>query len=338
MRRRIAWLITTGLVASALAVPGIAVAHTNEAIAETGGMELALLGAELTVDIGLDELGNITTIDVIDPSVGPEGEAIEVTDPHRMRFEIDEDGTRLAVMAKKHKLTSKVKAGTFDALLGQHDWSTELFTGTPVTVLFTVSGTPAAPLVTVDEIVGLPEDEYEISSGAEDDDGNTRVMITFTRDGYTKVLKIKVAVDDDDDEDGPSAVLKIELRAKDRQRLRGDLSEFTGDHLWTGRLCDNSTVTVSYSIADDGALTVGDVSGAEHTVKEQQRGFQVRFDGTKARLRVKFGQTDEGTWDLKVDAKTTEKCKHDDGERGKKNRSERAKNKDDGAGDEADGD
>lgn len=348
MRKRIAWLITTGLVASALAVPGIALAHTNEAIAETGGMELALLGAELTVDIGLDEFGNIVMIDVMDPAAPEtEGEeaadgAIEVTDPHRMRFELGDDGTRMAVMAKKHKLTSKVQAGSFDALLGQHEWSSELFPGSEVDVLFTVSGTADAPIVTVDGVVGLPPEATSDIGPGDGDDGEAIAVVTFSLDGYTKVLKIKVAVDDEDgdDEDGPSAVLKIELRAKDRQRLQGELAELAGPRTWTGRLCEGEVVAVDYVINPDGTLTEPTVTAPVdqlYTIKLQERGFQVRFDGTKARLQVKFGQTEEGVWDLKVDAKTTEKCKHDDGDRSKKDRPERAKEKGND-GDESAGD
>ena len=68
MRKRIAWLITTGLIAGSLAIPGMAFANTNEAIAETGGMELALLGSGFTVDVGLDDFGNIASVDVADPT------------------------------------------------------------------------------------------------------------------------------------------------------------------------------------------------------------------------------------------------------------------------------
>ena len=322
MRKRIAWLISCGLVAGLLATPGIASAHTNEAIAETGGFALTLPGVGLNVDVMLDDYGNIESVDVVDPgaeeATAEEGAPLEA---HKVRFEIDEDGTRLSVMAKKHKLTSKVQAGTLEALLGAHEWSAVLFedlSTDPTVVAFTVGvavdGTPA---LTGIGVTGLSSEAAYTVVADEDDDDDAVAVLTFTWDGFTKVLKIRVDVDDDDedddDEDGPSAVLKIELRAKDRQRLQGDLDTFVGPHSWDGLLCDGTPVTVAYTIEKDGSLTLGEVTPVDgFTVKEQESGFQVRFDGSKARLHVKFVETDDGSWDLKVDAKTTEKCKHDD--------------------------
>jgi len=339
VRKRFAWLITTGLVASSLAIPGIAAAHTNEAIAETGGMMLTLPGTGISIDVMLDEFGNISEVDVIDPSVPPVPEGTEeLTDPaHKVRFEIDEDGTRLSVMAKKHKMTSKVQAGALEDLLGEHVWSAVLFpehSEDPTTVAFTVKdggGPSITDVIVTGSAADDPEVMYSASEGDDDDDEDAMVIITFSWNGYTKILKIKVDVDDDEnDDDGPSAVLKIELRAKDRQRLRGELSEFVGLHDWSGRLCDGATVSVAYEIVDGtGKLIPGDVviDGPEveygYSVKNQERGFQVTFDGSKARLHVKFGETDDGTWDLKVDAKTTEKCKHNPN-RGKKDKPEKA--------------
>jgi len=334
VRKRFAWLITTGLVASSLAIPGIAAAHTNEAIAETGGMMLTLPGTGISIDVMLDEFGNISEVDVIDPSVPPVPEGTEeLTDPaHKVRFEIDEDGTRLSVMAKKHKMTSKVQAGALEDLLGEHVWSAVLFpehSEDPTTVAFTVKD-DGGPSITDVIVTGSAEDDpevmYSVSEGDDEDDEDAMVVITFSWNGYTKILKVKVDVDDDEgDDDGPSAVLKIELRAKDRQRMRGPIGEFVGPHTWTGLLCEGPEVSVVYTIGLDGDLTVTPAEG--QSVKNQERGFQVTFDGSKARLHVKFGETDDGTWDLKVDAKTTEKCKHNPN-RGKKDKPEKAQRHD----------
>lgn len=329
MGKRIAWLITTGLVASSLAIPGIAAAHTNEAIAETGGMMLTLPGVGVNVDVVLDEFGNIEDVGVVDLIDPAPAEAGDPMDAHKVRFEIDEDGTRLSVMAKKHKLTSKVQAGSLAALAGPHVWSAVLFpehSEDLTTVTFNVSGSDGDPSIAGIEVAvppgGDPEITYSMSGGDDDGADDAMVVITFSWNGYTKILKIKVDVDDDDEDDGddgPSAVLKIELRAKDRQRLRGD--DVAGDHTWNGLLCDGTAVSVPYNIGPGGELTV--TPGDGYTVKNQERGFQVTFDGSKARLHVKFGQTDDGTWDLKVDAKTTEKCKHNPN-RGKKDKPEKA--------------
>jgi hypothetical protein len=363
VRKRIAWLISTGLIAGSLAIPGIAAAHTNEAIAETGGMELALLGSDLTVDIDLDEFGNLEMVDVFDATAPPsdpellpdEGDEAPA-DPHRFRFEDEEDGTRVDVMAKKHKLTSTVKAAAFEDLLGTHTWEAALFPGAggegqepgaeeailgapPTTVTFTVGGAEEAPTIEIIGIEGLPSDATSEFKPDDEDDEDAAVTIVFMWNGYTKILKIKIDVDDDGDEDGPTAVLRIELRAKDRQRLRAGIEEFVGDHTWTGLLCDGTLATVAYSIDETGVLGLGEVTFDPvddgelpgYEAKEQHRGFWIRFDESKARLKVMFGETEDGQWDLKVDAKTTERCKHHDdetGERGNKERPERERNRD----------
>jgi hypothetical protein len=354
VRKRLAWLIATGLIAGSLAIPGVAVAHTNEAIAETGGMELALLGSELTVDIDLDEFGNLAMVDVYDatvpppdPEAAPAEEDQELSDPHRFRFEDEEDGTRLDVMAKKHKLTSKVKAGALEDLVGSHTWSAVLFPESDLTdpTFVTFEVTADGQIFLEDAgIAPLPSCVVPVTKTDDDDDDDedAAVTIIFTWNGYTKILKIKVDVDDEDGEDGPTAVLKVELRAKDRQRQRGMIEDFEGDHTWTGLLCDGTLAMVDYSIDETGVLGRGAVTfeppdgdpeyqQPSYEVKDQERGFWVRFDEGKARVHVRFGQTEEGEWDLKVDAKTTEKCKHHDDEndeRSKKDRSERERNRD----------
>jgi hypothetical protein len=328
VKKRVAWLITTGLVAGSLAIPGIAAANTTEAIAETGGFSLALPGAGgLTVDVVLDDFGHIESVGVRDPATEPEsgedGDAEELENEHKVRFELEEDGTRIAVMAKNHKLTSKVKAGGLEELSGPHVWSAVLFpdlADETTTVRFTVEGDATGPRLTDVSVEGLPAGaDYSVTPDDGDED-EAKVVVTFTWMGFTKVLKIKVEVDDDDDDDddGPSAVLKIELRAKDRQRLREDsIDPFLGTHEWSGLLCDGTPVGMEYVIGADGAVELVAVSIAEaeatdgYRVKQRGNGFEVRFDDSKARVRVKFGEKDDGSWELKVDAKTTEKCKHE---------------------------
>jgi hypothetical protein len=322
-KKKLAWLVSSALVAAVLAIPGIASAHTTEAIAETGGFMLTLPGVGVNVAIDLDQFGMIEAVDVVDPAAPPvaETEAAGTVDPaalegtHRVRFELADDGTRLSVMAKNHKLTGMVKADGLESLLGPHEWSAVLFPELPpTTVRFDVG---EGPMITVGDITGPDGIVAEVKPYDDDDEGEAGAVVTFTWDGYTKTLKIKVSVDDDDeDDDGPSAVLKVELRAKDRQRLENpDL----GSREWSGLLCDGTPVGISYEVlegsVDFTSATIDDVVATEgFTVREQGKGFQVRFDGSKARVSVRYIQQDGGTWHLKVDSKTTEKCKHDRGD------------------------
>lgn len=342
MKKRMTWLIMSGLVASLLALPVIATADTTNAIAETGGFSLALMGSGLTVDIALDDAGNIETVDVADvgsePDPSPTASDAAASfdeDPHKFRFELADDGTRVDVKAKNHKLTSKVKAATLADLVGPHVWSGVLFpdaTGgdAPTPVTFEISEANGQLLIH-DVAVGLLPGDVDYVMDPSDDPG--KAAITFTWQGFTKTLKIDVDVDDDDGDDEPSAVLKIELRGKDRQRLRQDLSSFIGVHSWNGRLCDGTQLNVIYNIGDNGQIglptvTIGGGEGPAdqgYTIKEKEHGFDVRFDDSKARLKVKFSEKDDSLWELKVDSKT-DTCKHKD-DTGKNEKREDKKDK-----------
>jgi hypothetical protein len=315
---------------SLLAIPGLAAAHTTESIAETGGMsvDLVLPGVGLVFNVLLDEFGNIDSVEVVDPTLDPAPES----QAHRARFELDEDGTRISVSARKHKLRSKVKVATLEDLLGDHQWSAVLFpeaSDAPTSVDFTIDMEAAGePSITVTNIAGLPAGAVSEILSSDEDEDEVEVKIEFSLDGVTKTLKIEVEAEgDDDDKDEVGATLKIELRGKDRQRLEAVAADsLVGSHVWSGLLCDGTTVGVDYDIAAAGTVTIGDVRFDGETVsegfrvKDRENGFMVRFGESRARLKVKLSQNDDGTWDLKVDSKTTEKCKHRDHDTGDEGR------------------
>ncbi len=324
MKKRLVLLIISGVVASSLTIPVFAAADTTNAIAETGGFSLSLLGTGLNVDIELDSAGKLETVNVATPGLESDPAGNEATDGvddrHRIRFDHGEDGTRVDVKAKNHKLTSKVKVANLADLVGTHEWTGVLFpeaTGgkVPTTVTFVVADD--GPLITDVVVTSGIESVIEYADDA------SKAVVVFTWEGYTKELKIQVDIDDNDNGDDPSAMLKVELRGKDRQRLRQDLALFVGEHFWNGRLCDGTPLTVSYTIDELGeigppSVTVGaggdDGTVADHgfTVKDKEHGFDVRFTHSKARVKVKFSEKDDGQWELKVDSKT-DKCKHDNG-------------------------
>ncbi|NNL47043.1 MAG: hypothetical protein HKO76_01595 [Acidimicrobiia bacterium] len=324
MKKKLILLVISGLVASSLTLPVLAAADTTNAIAETGGFSLSLLGTGLNVDIELNSAGNLETVDVATPGLEPEPAAAEATDgvddPHRFRFDHKEDGTRIDVKSKNHKLTSKVKVATLADLVGTHEWTGVLFPeaiggDVPTNVTFVVADGGDGPLITDVEVTNGIDSVIEYADDA------SKAVVVFTWEGYTKQLKIQVDIDDDDDGDDPSAMLKVELRGKDRQRLRQDLASFVGEHVWNGRLCDGTPLTVTYVIdglGEIGTPTVavgigGDaipVADDGYSIKDKEHGFDVRFTDSKARVRVKFSQKDDGLWELKVDSKT-DKCKHD---------------------------
>ncbi len=332
MKHRWATLVALTLAASSVAAPATSLASTTEAIAETGGTTLTLdiLGSPLEIAVSLDEIGHITEVLISDTDF-----SVDRGDEHKVRFSNSDDSTRIEVRAKKHKLRTDVKADALAGILGTHEWAGKLFGSDQDTIVtFDVvenaSGHPELDNVSVDALfpadatatVGTVENEV----GA--DEAESKVEIDLTWNGFEMRLKIKAELHLDGD-DRP-AHLRVELKGKDRQRLALDnLGELVGDHTWTGHLCDGTPIAVNYTIADDPAgVSFGSVDGVgsdAFEVKEKGHGFEVRFDDSKARVRVELKQGSNGDWELRVRSKTTEKCDHHDDE----DESDHEKRKDD---------
>ncbi|MFQ5947694.1 MAG: hypothetical protein ACE5KX_02390, partial [Acidimicrobiia bacterium] len=117
--------LTPFLVVGLLAVPGAAFAHTTDAIAETGGSTttLTLLGTPLTIEVVLDDGGNITEV-ILDPATG----ATETeTGPHEVKFVFGDGMTTLEVEAEDDELEVKVETSTLSDLVGPGTWSADIF-------------------------------------------------------------------------------------------------------------------------------------------------------------------------------------------------------------------
>lgn len=320
MKQRVLVLVLAMVVGS-LAGPAAALANTTEAIAGTGGMQLVLLGSPFTVDVALDEFGNIASVDLGDP-----GFTETSSGDHKVRFSSADGATKVDVKAKKSKLVASVRSATLGDLVGGHEWSAEVFPGMTATVPFEISDDGAGnPVLALGAIAVDPAVEYTVTGPfqeTDDDEAEAKATVEFTWNGFTKSLRIKVEVDheDDDDDGGPGAKLKVELRGKDRQMLSADLlAQLAGPYTWTGLLCDGTTVEVGYTVNGDGTFTdptvgfTGDNS-ADHSygTKTLENGIRVGFDDGEARLIVQLKEKDDSTWQLKVDSKTTELCGYDD--------------------------
>lgn len=306
-----------------LGVPGVALASTSEALADTGGMTLTveLLGVPVDIAVTLDDIGHITEVAVSDPAFDEtrSGE-------HRVRFLNGDDSTRIEVKARGHKLKSEVKTAGVDDIVGSHTWSADLFgTGTDTVVTFRVAknaaGHPELQDVAVDASTLPPDATFEIKGPKhelEDDEAESKAKIEFFWNGFKMTLKIEAELHLDEAAEERPAKLKIELKGRDVQRLRNlALEDLVGDHAWTGRTCEGVPLEVTYSISDSGDLSFTDASvdGAPSDafeLKDKGHGFEIEFDGSDAEVRVELKQKDDGTWELKVKSKTTERCDHDD--------------------------
>lgn len=306
MRTRWATALAVAVLAGALAAPNAASASTTEAIADTGGMELTISGVSpLDITVTLDEIGHVTEV-----AVSGEDEPIAGEDDHRVRFSSEDDGTRISVQAKNHRLAADVKTSGLADLVGDHTWAAPLFgSDTNTVVNFEVIDTGELVVGTVDTDAEAYE-IGEVKTETEDDEADSSVKITFTNLGYTMTLKIQVSMDSDDDES--SAKLKIVLRGKDVQTLRRQaIQKLVGEHTWDGHMCDGTPISVIYDIDEDGTVTPDGGKG-EPEIKTMPHGFVAEWDGSKAKVTVELKEKQDGEWDLKVRSKSTDKCNPSD--------------------------
>jgi len=306
-----------------LALPLAALANTSEAIAQTGGMTLILPmpGTALKVDVKLDAVGNISAVDL-----DPVGTYLATKrGPHAVTVESGDGTSQVKINAKGDKLAVKASFATLASLLGTGTWSADLFgTHAPTSVPYTIGDVGGEPTLALGAITGGPSDMVvtpgtpEMKSGPKGSEA--KVKIEFTRDGFTKKLEIKVSVKGHGDR---PATLKITLSGKDKQKLTGTLAELIalGTRTWSGHLCDGTPVSFTYSVQAPGMVVYGNDATPPATVKTHEdgdehgdesgieSGFDVRFDGTKTKVKVRLEQEEDGSWELKVDAKA-DKCKH----------------------------
>ena len=319
MKRRWATLLAMFVLAGVVTAPAASLASTTEAIGDTGGMtlELNLLGVPVGVVVTLDGIGHITTVDIADGDFTQDRGGL-----HKVRFSNTGETTRIDVRAKKDKLRADVKTAAVSDIRGTHTWRGKLFgSDTDSVVTFDVvenaAGHPELENVSVDVLfpADATADVGAVENSVESDEAESKSEIEFHWNGFEMELKIKVEAHLGDD-DRP-VHLRVELRGKDEQRLRRvALDEIAGSHVWEGRLCDATPVTVAYTIDESGVSFDGATLGGEATdafeLKDKGHGFELRFDDSKAKVKVEAKQKSDGSWDLKVRSKTTEKCDHHD--------------------------
>jgi len=315
-------------------LPTAAAAGTSEAVAQTGGnrLTLAIPGAPLGIDVVLDDFGRITQVEITEAPGG--GGAVttsatpEADHPGRVRFVTTDGGTVVDVKAKGAKLSTKVATMDPGAVVGTHEWSADLWgTGSPTSVTFTVAigGLGYPEIVTGSVATSDPTAVIgPVTTKSDEDEYESETRVTFRNDGYVKTLEIAVETHLGEEDSSRPVTLKTQLKARDTQELdHQPLTDLVGTRTWNGLLCDGSAAAVTYVVTDNGDGTADavllDVSigGAPasldaYTVRAEEHGFEVRFVGTAARVRIELKPRDDGTWRLKVSSKTTETCDRGD--------------------------
>jgi hypothetical protein len=263
---------------------------------------LPLFGAGLTVDITTGPGGALSSV-MLNPA---DGYTAVTNRPNKVAF-VNEDGTAKVVVKSGHGgQRVEARAGSLAEIVGPGGWSGEVFPGVPGSVAFEIVDAGGAPDIVVGEVTGpTPEIgtvERSTEQDDDDDDGDeieheAKVKIRFSQDGQSRWLTIKAEVETDDD-GSTHAKVQISL-SKIRTAFTG--TEAVGQHTWEGLLCSGQAASIDFTVAEDGTLTVDQVTPSPERQRAEGNGVEVRFaDGVRVRLRVRNA---DGTVSVKVDEK-----------------------------------
>jgi hypothetical protein len=263
MTRR-ALKLAVGVLALLVALPGVALATTNEPIAQTGGMEatLPLLGTPLTVGVSLDATGKISSI-----ALNPTGLTQTSSSDGQVTFSNADGSVKVKVRAGGSRLSISAKS-TLAGLSGPGTWKADVFgTGAKSSVSYTVgadgTGKPTLAIDAVDAAAGIVATKTDPAAKSHDGAASASAGVTFARDGYMKRLSITVRVGKDG-----SATLSLTLSGRDRQQLAGTLADLAGSRTWSAHLCDGTAVGVQYHLTAAGDLAFDAATGAPATSKD----------------------------------------------------------------------
>lgn len=220
-------LFGTGLLVAALimggATPALADGHEvpvadiapETVAAEPQTTSLTLFGTGIVLNVGVDTTGHLTTVELVDETSGDapvDAIATKVT-PHKVKFVLEDTGTKVEVKAKGKKVETKVKATSLADLTGAHQWSGKLFgdENEATTVMFTVSDVGGVPVIMLDGVTGPGDYTERTSTKTDDDEVETKLRLDLDFDGLDARISVTVEVEDDDDEQ--KAKLKISVRS-----------------------------------------------------------------------------------------------------------------------------
>ena len=277
----LASLVAGGTAASASSV------HAPK-VAGASSFTLNLLGAPITVDVTTGVDGSLTNVNV-DPTVL----VATAARINKVSFSNVAGTASVTVRANHGGQSVTIRSTSLADLAGTaNGWKGDVF-GNDVesSVTFDVVDNVGSPDLA--NVVCVPGGTITCSTPVttvghddDDDDGSSvSSSVTFTSDtGATRSLRIRVGMHSDD---GVSqAVVRMSLSRIKEAAITG-----VGAHVWTGVLCDGSTATINYDVADGGAVTVTSdpASVPAFTVKGHERdGVKVMFaSGEQVRISAR---------------------------------------------------
>jgi hypothetical protein len=265
---------------------------------------LPLFGAGLTVDITTGPGGALSSV-TLNPA---DGYTAVTNRPNKVAF-VNEDGTaKVVVKSVRGGQRVEARAGSLAEILGPGGWSGEVFPGVPGSVAFEIVDAGGAPDIVVGAVTGPTPEIGTVERSSEQDDGDgdgdgseveheAKVKIRFNQDGQSRWLTIKAEVETDDD-GSTRAKVQISL-SKIRTAFTG--ADAIGQNTWDGLLCSGETASIVFTVAENGTLTVDQVTPTPDRQRAEGNGVEVRFaDGERVRIRVRNA---DGAVSVKVDEK-----------------------------------
>ena len=226
------------------------------------------------------------------------------------------DGTtQVKIKAHGSKLSIGATAGSLASLVGSGTWSADVFgTGATSTVGYTVGNATGTPTLSIDSVTGFAGTAATPVTKSGKDGSSVSGMVTYTKDGYTKILTIRVSVSATG---AKKASIKITLTGRDVQKTTGTLAALAGTHTWSGTTCDGTAVGITYTVdSPAGTVTYVSASGGTVTLGKSEHGwargaekgssstpasgFVAHFDGTRLVVRVGLVKMPDGTYKLDV--------------------------------------
>lgn len=271
---------------------------------------LPLFGAPLTLGITTGPGGALTEV-TVDPADNTVATQLK---PHKVVFQSSNpadptaDPAKVVVKSKNGTQSVSARAGSLADVSGPGSWSGDIFgTGTATTVNFTIAaaadGSPDITGITSSDATAVIGD---VKHSTEDDDEGTEmsasVSIKFLNAAgdQSRTLKIKVKVEDE--EGTTEAKLSISLG-----RMKGvaiDAALAAGPHTWTNTLCDGTTATINYTVAEDGSVSGVTVDPASAELRVDTSKIEARFEtGERVKIRVR---AEDGL--IRIDIKERFRC------------------------------
>jgi hypothetical protein len=279
---------------------------------------LPLLGSSLTVDVSVDDGGNLSSV-----ALDPVGDyTAKVLRPHAVQFVNADGSVKVTILSWGGSSSIQASAGSLADISGTGTWSADVFkTGTPTKVTYTVgdngSGAPTLTIDSVDAPAAIQATIGDVKTKTSDHGSFARAKIEFAWHGFTKTLSIGAAVSTGHD-DQTRARLSISLGARQVQKLTGAAADVLGSHSWSGTLCDGTAVKLDFQVVDDGSGNLSVTydpntfaTGAAAHAKDLRKaeGFVAFFDKKWAAVLVWLKHKDDGSYDLVVGSFIGKWCK-----------------------------